>query len=288
MAGAGLIALRRRIKSINNTKKITSAIRLVANSKLIKSREALNLNNDYNNALKNVMQQILSDNELGKDIYFNGNGSNKKLYIAITSDTGLCGGFNINVVNKTLEHTLKDKNNSCIIIVGQKGIGYFKKYNIESLGEYVGIPDVPTIKDVKTIFNKIQELFTQGKVGEVNVVYTKFTSTVKQEVELKRIFPINKEDILDGREDKNSIIEFDPDRNQIISHVCQLYLKETLLNLMLNSKTSEQAVRMAAMRAASDNANDLLDKLNIKYNRIRQSNITNEISEIVGGAEAQR
>ncbi|QGU94141.1 F0F1 ATP synthase subunit gamma [Clostridium bovifaecis] len=289
MAGAGLIAIKRRIKSINNTKKITKAIGLVATSKLRKARESLSLNNDYYNSFREVMNTVLSDSEVDKNIYFTRNDSNKKLYIALTSDTGLCGGFNGNVVSKTLEYVLKDKENSLLIIVGQKGRVYFRRFNIESVAEYVEIPDLPTIKEAKTILDKALELYSRGEVGEVNVIYTEFVSAVKQEAKLKKLLPIDKDSIgVSHENDENALIEFEPEKGKILGNISELYLKQTILNLMLNSKTSEQSSRMTAMDGATKNANDLLDKLNLKYNRIRQSTITQEISEIVGGAEAQR
>jgi len=293
MAGAGLIAIKRRIKSINNTKKITKAIGLVATSKLRKNRGSLALNNDYYNSFREIMNEVLVDNEIDtNNIYFKSNGSKKKLYITLTSDTGLCGGFNANVVSKTLEYLLKDKENSLLIIVGQKGRTYFKKFNIESVAEYVEVPDMPTIKEAKTILDKALTLYSKGEVGEVNVIYTEFISAVKQEVKLKKLLPIERESIgvsnENNKDDKNSIVEFEPEKEKILETISELYLKQTLLNLMLNSKTSEQSARMNAMDGATKNANDLLDKLNLQYNRIRQSTITQEISEIVGGVEAQR
>lgn len=287
MAGAGLIAIKRRIRSINNTKKITKAIGLVATSKLRKSREVLVLNNAYYDELKKVIQQILQENEFDNNMYIEGNQSNKKLYISLTSDSGLCGGFNGNVVSKTLDSISQDKENSKLIIVGQKGRAYFKRFNIEAIAEYVEIPDIPTIKEVNIILDKALELFLKEEVGEVNVVYTKFVSAVKQEVKVKRILPFDTEDL----KEENTIValsEFEPSREKMLISIARSYLNQTLLNLMLNAKTSEQQARMTSMDGATKNADDLLDKLNLKYNRIRQSAITQEISEIVGGAEAQR
>lgn len=287
MAGAGLIAIKRRIRSINNTKKITKAIGLVATSKLRKSREVLVLNNAYYDELKKVMQQILQENEFDNNMYIEGNQSNKRLYISLTSDSGLCGGFNGNVVSKTLDSISQDKENSKLIIVGQKGRAYFKRFNIEAIAEYVEIPDIPTIKEVNIILDKALELFLKEEVGEVNVVYTKFVSAVKQEVKVKRILPFDTEDL----KEENTIValsEFEPSREKMLISIARSYLNQTLLNLMLNAKTSEQQARMTSMDGATKNADDLLDKLNLKYNRIRQSAITQEISEIVGGAEAQR
>lgn len=286
MAGAGLIAIKRRIKSINNTKKITKAVGLVATSKLRKARQSLETNNMYYSYLENIINDIVRDSELQDNIYIKGNHSKKNIFIALMSDTGLCGGFNGNVVAKTVQNISGDKENSLLVIVGQKGRTYFKKMGYESIAEYVEIPDIPTIKEVKTIIDKTFRLYEEGQAGEVKIVYTEFVSSVKQEVKIKRLLPIQYEPISSNK--SNTYIEYEPKGKKFLENILNMYLKQTLLNLMLNSKASEQGARMAAMDGATRNANDLLDKLNLKYNRIRQSMITQEISEIVGGAEAQK
>ncbi|GAB6149594.1 MULTISPECIES: ATP synthase F1 subunit gamma [Clostridium] len=284
MAGAGLIAIKRRIKSINNTKKITKAIGLVATSKLRKARQKLELNNAYYSSVNEIMNGILADKNLEKGIYFKDNGVNKKLYIVITSDSGLCGGFNGNVIAKTLETISGDRENSVLITVGKKGRTYLKKFKIDSIAEFVEIPEIPTLKEVKAILEKALNLYMNKEISEINVVYTHFVSSVKQEAKVKKILPITMEE---DSEQTSTFVEFEPDKNIVLEGISELYLKQTLLNLMLNSKTSEESARMTAMDGATSNANDLLDKLNLQYNRIRQSSITQEISEIVGGAQAQ-
>lgn len=286
MAGAGLIAIKRRIKSINNTKKITKAVGLVATSKLRKARQSLETNNMYYSYLENIINDIVRYSELQDNIYIKGNHSKKNIFVALMSDTGLCGGFNGNVVAKTVQNISGDKENLLLVIVGQKGRAYFKKMGYEAIAEYVEIPDIPTIKEVKTIIDKTFRLYEEGQVGEVKIVYTEFVSSVKQEVKIKRLLPIQYEPISSCK--SNTYIEYEPKGKKFLENILNMYLKQTLLNLMLNSKASEQGARMAAMDGATRNANDLLDKLNLKYNRIRQSMITQEISEIVGGAEAQK
>lgn len=285
MAGAGLIAIKRRIRSINNTKKITKAVGLVATSKLKRLRGVLELNNSYYGYLSSVMSELIKTDTFDSNIYINGNKSSNKLFIALTSDSGLCGGFNANVVNKTIEQLLKNKPGYKLIIVGQKGRNNFKRLNINSVAEYVEIPDIPTDREAQVIINKALEFYLKGEVGEVNVVYTKFTSAVKQEVLVKRILPLN---IEVSKENENTFFEYEPNITKILESLSGPFLNKTLLNLMINSKTSEFSLRMTAMDGATSNADDLLEELNLKYNRIRQSIITQEISEIVGGAEAQR
>lgn len=287
MASSGLIAIKRRIKSINNTKKITKAIGLVATSKLKKAREILEVNNAYYNKMREIVRQTIKDVQDPNNIYIKGNNSNKKLYIAITSDAGLCGGYNSRVVSKTFEALNKDKENSMLIIVGQKGRTYFKKYKFESIAEFVEMEEIPTVKEASVILDKALDLYFNEKIGEINVVYTEFFSAVKQEVKVKRIVPFDLEDINRDFTD-NGVSEYEPKSDSIVNEIYSLFLKAALVNYLITSRTSENASKMTAMDGATKNADDLLEKLNLKYNRIRQSIITQEISEIVGGAEAQK
>lgn len=287
MASSGLIAIKRRIKSINNTKKITKAIGLVATSKLKKAREILEVNNAYYNKMREIVRQTIKDTQDPNNNYIKGNNSNKKLYIAITSDAGLCGGYNSKVVSKTFEALNRDKENSMLIIVGQKGRAYFKKYKFESIAEFVEMEEIPTVKEASVILDKALDLYFNEKIGEINVVYTEFFSAVKQEVKVKRIVPFDLEDINKDFTD-NGVAEFEPKADSIVNEIYSLFLKAALVNYMITSRTSENASKMTAMDGATKNADDLLEKLNLKYNRIRQSIITQEISEIVGGAEAQK
>ncbi|MBP2032392.1 F-type H+-transporting ATPase subunit gamma [Clostridium algifaecis] len=281
MAGAGLVAIKRRIKSITSTQKITNAMKLIATSKLRKVRKKLEANNEYCKLFTSIVNEFVLGAE-EKNIYIDGNKSKAKLYIALNSDTGLCGGFNASVVNEADAVMSKDKENNSLIVVGQKGRMYFKRLKYSTEAEYVDIPDIPTMKEVDTIVYKALDLYRSGKIGEVNIVYTKFISTVRQNVIVEKLLPLKG----DKAEERNFIVKFEPSIDEMLDDVVKLHLKQKLLNCMINSKVSEQASRMTAMDGATKNANDLLDKLNLKYNRERQSAITQEITEIVGGAEA--
>lgn len=282
MAGAGLIDIKRRIKSVTNTRKITKAMGLVATSKLRKIRLALEVNNRYFQSIQKVSDEFLAALEdVDRNIYFN-NSSKKKLYIVMTSDSGLCGGYNANVVQKLKANADKDNEDPLIMVVGQKGIPYVRKYGFETTAEYIQITDIPTVKESRIIFEHALRLYKEGEVGEINIVYTQFVSSVIQEVRTKKFLPLE-------RQDKKSEGEYliEPSGNEVIENVLDIYLKAVVQNIMLHSKCSEYSSRMSAMDGASKNANDLLDALNTKYNRIRQTSITQEITEIVSGAQAQ-
>ncbi|NFI09375.1 F0F1 ATP synthase subunit gamma [Clostridium botulinum] len=282
MAGAGLIGIRRRIKSVTNIRKITKAMGLVSTAKLRKARVNLEINKKYYNEYKIILKDIINFIE-DSNIYIDGNGSHKKLYVIFTSDSGLCGSFNINIINNVINEIKEDKENSLVIVIGQKGRMYLKKLGINTLAEYIEIPDVPTTKEAGTIAKNIIKLYSSKEVGEVFLVYSEFYSPVKQQVLINKILPFTKENKSD-----NKYIEFNPSVTQLMDEILENYLKATILNCFSNSKASENGSRMTAMNGATDNANDLLDNLDLQFNRLRQSAITQEISEIVGGAEAQR
>jgi len=283
MGAAGLLEIKKRIKSVENTKKITNAMALVATSKLRKSRRELAVNNKFIESTEPIIRNLATTaSEDGANIYFDGNNNENKLYVVMTSDSGLCGGFNGGVVSYLQTLVGDKKSNAKIIVVGNRGIGYVKRAKLDTVGEYVDISDLPTVRDAKVIFDKALQMFINEEVSEVNIVYSKFVSPVRQEPIVDRILPIEK---IEGKINK-SLIE--PNIETVLEDALNIYLKGKIRGILLNSKCSEQSARMTAMDGATKNANDLLSDLKLKYNRIRQSAITQEISEIVGGAAAQK
>lgn len=285
MSGAGLLELKRRMKSVENTKKITKAMGLVATSKLRKARTQLKSNNAYYESTKSIFDLLIgSIEDIGNNVYIKGNDSNKKLYILISSDTGLCGGFNSSLVNYLYDNYKDEQENISTIVVGKRGISYVKKYQFDTLAEYVDIGDTPTTRESSMIVNKIIKEFTDGNFGEVRVIYTKFVSQVFQEIVEEKLLPLT----IDNSIQDNVKYNFENCDDSALDTAIKSYLKSNIIHAIFSSQTSEQSARMQAMDGASKNADDILDNLKIRYNRIRQSIITQEISEIVGGAEAQR
>ncbi len=285
MGAAGLVDIKRRIKSVESTRKITNAMGVVATSKLRKCRKELSNNDVYFKAAEETIKSlaaIANDYENLDFPYFSPKNSDSKLYIVITSDTGLCGGYNNNIVSYLSSLTDDDKDKMKVITIGAKGIPYVKRAGFNTVTEYVDIPNIPTTKEVKVIYEKAVSLFNSGEVSEVYVVYTNFISPVKQVPSLEKLLPIDK---LKG-EGQAKIVE--PSLDIVLKDALDAYLKGKLRYLILNAKCSEESARMTAMDGATSNANDLLASLNLKYNRIRQTMITQEISEIVGGASAQK
>ncbi|AIY85014.1 ATP synthase F1, gamma subunit [Clostridium baratii str. Sullivan] len=284
MAGAGLIEIKRRIKSVQNTKKITKAMGLVATSKLRRVRMELNENNKFFEATESIAKDAYSSIDVIKDgIYFTGSHSKRKLYIVIASDSGLCGGYNVNVALALKQHVGLEKSDSLVMCIGKKCLSYMTRYGFNTVAEYVDIKETADVREVMTIYNHALRLYRSNEVGEINVVYTHFNSPVSQVVKIDRMLPLKFDDV---KEESGFIIE--PNGESAVEATFDFYLQSKLVNCILNAKTSEESSRMTAMDGATKNADDLLDSLNTKYNRIRQSAITQEIAEIVGGAAAQK
>lgn len=288
MAGAGLIDIKRRIKSVTNTKKITKAMGLVATSKLRRTRRQLEYSNKYLEDVKSTFETILqavgnlSEDE-ERSILFNPEKNEEKLYIVFTSDQGLCGGFNGNIALYLGEATSENRSDAKVMVIGQKGLSYIRRMNLNTVAEYVDINDIPTVSDAKIIGEHALRLYKEGIVSEINLVYMDFISPVKSEPKTLKILPLENKY---SNVESSTIIE--PNVKDVFDSGFKAYIMTVINNCMLNSKASEQTARMTAMDGATKNANELLNDLNIKYNRIRQSVITQEISEIVGGAEAQK
>ena len=282
MGAAGLIEIKRRLKSVESTRKITKAMGLVATSKLRKVRNELANNEKYNELCKDIVDVVVSNLPEGYESIYCTERKGDKLYIVLTSDTGLCGGYNNNVIAYLKEVLDNESGTEKIVLVGSKGLSYMSKYSLNTFNEYVSIPDIPTISEINKIYNEAIYLYKQGEVSEVNIVYTKFISPMKQEPILIKMLPFE----VNSSKKEDYLIE--PDFEEVLNNSIDTYLKSQLQNCMLHAKASEQSSRMTAMDGATENASDINNNLNIKYNRIRQSVITQEISEIVGGAEAQK
>ncbi|MEG0132691.1 MAG: ATP synthase F1 subunit gamma [Clostridium sp.] len=286
MGVAGLVVLKKRIKSIESTKKLTKAMALVATSKLKKVRVALYTNKTYFKSYKETMDEVIP--ALPKDNrYMQKNESKQKLIIVITSDMGMCGAYNNNVIGQLRDATADKTKEYKLLVLGQKGIVLCKRFNFEMVNYDMKLSDVPTLSQAKNIFEFAFGMFSRGEVGEVSVVYTWLKNAIVKEPRELKILPL---EFNSDKSDKINEDEFDIEGNEedLIESIVPSYCSAMMLNAMMNSKASEQSNRMETMNSATRNADDLISGLKLKYNRIRQGAITQEISEIVGGSEAQK
>lgn len=279
MAGAGLLDLKRRIKSVTSTRKITKAMGLVATSKFRKLRERAEQTTPYFDKFDQAIKELALSSEVQSSKYFNKVEDKKDIYIVLSSDSGLCGGYNTNILNETFRRI--EGKNASLITVGQKARGFFSSRNVDTIAEFVDLGPTPSYKDCVEIIRPAITAFENGEASNVYVIYTKFHSPVKQTVEFLKVLPMEKTEGAKGRE-----MIFEPSASEIFDYIVPKYISTTMFYATVNAIASEYSSRMAAMDNATKNADELLDALKLQFNRARQSSITQEITEIVGGAEA--
>lgn len=280
----GLPDIKRRIKSVKNTQKITGAVSLVATSKFGRMRPLLYKVSAYFEKYREVMEGTVLNTAPDEFLYCKTNNSDTDLYIIITSDSGLCGNYNGNAINTALRHMYGKK--VLLITIGEKGRNYFKRRGYETLSEFVEIGVEPSIEEINNIMEGAVDYFKQGKVGNVYIVFTRFYSSIKQEAQVLRILPAEfYKDVSEAYPDNDRWL-FEPSRQEVLEFIFPKYLNSLMYYTLINSIASEYASRITSMEAASRNASDILDKLQNIYNKARQSSITQEITEIVSGAEA--
>lgn len=276
--------IKRRIRGITNTKQITKAMELVSSAKLRKAREKLDRTKPYFNTVYESINEILSTTKNINHPYLEVREVKKSLYVVITADRGLAGGYNSNII-RLVENEIRDnKDNVLLIVIGIKGRDYFKRRGYNVVGEFIGISEEPYFSDAQEIGEKVMKLYEDKEIDEVKLAYTKFITTINQEAVLMKLLPndsMNRE-----REIKLSVVEYEPSPEDVLSYLIPKYIESTIYGALIESSSSEQGARRTAMESATDNAEEMIDELTLSFNRARQSAITSELSEIVAGAEA--
>lgn len=285
MGVAGLVGLKKRIKSVESTRKLTKAMSLVATSKLKKVRRVLAINNDYCQAYREIMAEVTpslpEDNK-----YVQKNSTNKKLIIVIASDMGMCGSYNNAIVTKLEEITKDNMSDYSLLVLGEKGKSLCKRHGYETIEYDKRISDIPELEEVSNVFEYGFSKYSEGLFSEVIIVYTWFKNTIVREVEVQQLLPL-KFDTFENEKVVEGEFDVEGDGESLMEVLIPSYCKCVLFNSVLNSKASEHSVRTETMNSATKNADELISALKLKYNRIRQGAITQEITEIVGGVDAQ-
>lgn len=273
-----------RIKSTKKTSQITRAMQMVSASKL--SRAELNAKAfvPYMEKIQEVAGSIAAGTDTEHPMLVS-RPVKKTAYIVITSDRGLCGGYNSNIIRKvtntiTERHTSKD--DVVIFVVGRKGLEHFSKRGYNVIDSVIGISDHPTFAEIKDIANKAVGMFTDSIYDELYMYYTHYISAISHQVTEEKVLPLT--DI--ATETATSSYEFEPSGEAILEVLLPQYAESLIYGALLDSKASEHASSMTAMKSATDNAGDLIDSLTLQFNRARQASITQEITEIVGGVAA--
>ncbi len=288
--------LRNRIKSVQSTKKITSAMKMIAAAKLKKAQEAAESSRPYANEMGRIMADLVekqTETDNAPKLLV-GTGSNKKhLIVIITSNRGLCGGFNTTVTRllKKLARSLEsDRKDVQIIVVGRKGVDLLRaEYESQIVGKHLCITN-PRFFNAEAIALDIVERFAKGEFDVCTLVYNKFISALVQEPTAQQLIPFKRknseEDTTETVNPLASIYEYEPSQEDVLDRLLPRNIKVQIFSALLESTASEHGARMAAMDGATRNAEDMIGNLNLTYNRTRQAVITSELIEIISGADA--
>ena len=292
MPGAQERVLRRRIGSVQNTKKITRAMELIAASRIVKAQARVTAAVPYSEQITQVVKDLAAGGASSDSPLLSGRDEIKHTcYVVIGADRGLCGGYNSGV-QRAAEGEVKGDllagRDYTIIPIGRKAEGYFR-FRGYTLGQaFTGFSDQPTYENARAIGEHVVELFVSGQVDKVELVYTRFISSGRQEVVLRPLVPLSADTVAGAGKagSGGGDYEFEPDPATILDTLLPRYVEARVYAALLNAAASEHAFRQRAMKSATDNAEELVKSLSRIMNRARQDSITTEIMEIVGGAEA--
>lgn len=277
-----------KIRSVENTKKVTSALEMVSASKIRKSRDLMKESRPYARMMSRVIGHLGKANPEYRHPFTVTHPEVKKVgYIIISSDRGLCGGLNNNLFKKVLADMgqwRKDGAEICLVALGKKAIAYFKNIKVDVMAVASDLGEKPQIEDLIGTIKIMLEAYRNEKVDQVYLVYNDFINTMVQKPVLTQLLPLPPTDDEEVRDIWDYIYE--PDAETLLESVMVRYIETLVYQGVLENLASEHAARMIAMKSATDNASDLIDDLNLVYNKARQAAITQEISEIVGGAAA--
>lgn len=282
---ASLQSIKGRMKSIDSTKQITNAMNLVATAKLTKSRVKVAQTRPFFSTVQETIHSIMSYTKGVSHPYLTNNKVDHATFIVLASDLGLCGGYNANVCKLALQQ-IQQKSNYSVITIGKKTREYFKARHIDIAQEIVGISENPTYIHAVEIAQNAIEDYKNGKTGAVYFVYTSFESVIVHEPKMVQLLPLDPEEFGLEVKGQGALMNYDPSPEAVLDYVIPKYITSVIYGGMVESAASEQGARKAAMSAATENAEEMIEDLGIAYNRARQGEITQELSEIVGGAEA--
>ena len=283
--------IRTHIDSVQQTLKITNAMYLISSSKLRKARRQLTDVQPYFEKITRTISDILHRTAGVDHVYFNTRSDHphKVGYIVITGDKGLAGAYNHNVL-RLVEEEMAKVENPTLFLIGQSGRNYFQHKGVNIDGEFMYTAQDPTVYRAREIGDTFIELFRKGHLDEVYVVYTEMVTPMQMEPKIVKLLPLDRDAFpwkprrsADGSE--RHVVTYVPSPEHVLNHIVPSYLKGLLFGTLVESFCSEQNARMNAMDTATDNARSLLKELSLHYNRARQSAITQEITEIVGGAQ---
>lgn len=285
---ANTIALKRRITSVKNTKQITKAMELVSASKMRRAQEQAVKTRDYSHLARGILTRLRELTDVSKHPLFAVRPVAKRIHIVITSDRGLAGAYNSNVLRRLTRELQADKEaaiDSQLIIIGKQAAQFITRFEgVDVLAAYTEFPEQPDANDLAPLLKTVTDMYEAGDIDAVDVIYTDYKSSIVQEVAVDRLLPAAFTDVPVSADLERAI--FEPSPQAVLDGVTKRLIEVQLMQLFYESQASEQSMRMMAMKNATDNASDIIDDLTLAFNTARQAAITQELAEITGGAEA--
>jgi F-type H+-transporting ATPase subunit gamma len=285
--------IRSKIKSVENTKKITKAMEMVAASKMRKAQERMRQARPYSDKVRNIAANLSQANPEYQSPYMRTTGTAKAVgFIVVTTDKGLCGGLNTNmlraVTNKMRE--AKDAGQAIkVVAIGNKGFSFMNRIGADVTSHAVQLGDKPLLDKLIGPVKLMLDMYVEGKLDTVYLCYTQFINTMRQEPQVQTLLPLGADRFSQSAEEKSAYgwdYIYEPDAASVIDELLKRYIEALVYQAVADNMASEQSARMVAMKSATDNAGNLIAELKLIYNKTRQAAITKELSEIVGGAAA--
>ena len=282
---ASMRDIKRRKSSVQSTQQITKAMKLVSTVKLQRAKGRAEKSKTYFSCMYDTVASMLSKAGTVNHPFLMAGESSKKAVIVITANRGLAGGYNSNIV-KLIKNSDFKKEDLLLYTIGTKGRDALARLGYTIAADYSEVIDEPMYSDAMEISKKLLEEFAAGRIGEIYVAYTGFKNTVTHVPTLLKLLPVKVEDDRPQSEDHQAVMEFEPECEEAIDLIIPKYITSLIYGALIESVASENGARMQAMDSATSNADDMISKLSLLYNRARQSSITQELTEIIAGAEA--
>ena len=285
--------IRGKIKSVENTKKITKAMEMVAASKMRKAQDRMRAARPYAEKVRNIAAHLGEANPEYVHPFMRSSDARKAGVIVVTTDKGLCGGMNTNVLRAVTAklRELQDAGTQAqAVAIGNKGLGFLTRIGAQVVSQVTQLGDTPHLEKLIGPVKVLLDQYEKGELNAVYVAYTRFINTMKQESVIEQLLPLSAEKMQQETHDSGKQLAWDylyePDAQSVIDDLLVRYVEALVYQAVAENMASEQSARMVAMKAASDNARNIIDELQLVYNKSRQAAITKELSEIVGGAAA--
>lgn len=285
---ASLKEIDSRIKSTKKMKQITKAMNMVSSSKLRRAEKNTKQFEPYMEKMQDAITAIAGASKNSNHPMLRPRHIQRSGYLVITSDKGLAGAYSSNVLKRLINDINEKHTNSdeySIIVLGQSGVDFLKNRGYEVESSLVDVPDQPSFKSIQAIAKHAIDLFSEEHIDELKIYYSHYVSVLENKPSVRQVLPLSQDDSSQGQGQMSSY-EFEPDKDSILRVILPQYVESLIYGTILDAKASEHAARMTAMKNASDNATELIDDLSLQYNRARQAEITQQITEIVGGSAA--